>query len=118
MPTPADQRLVDLPHKDFRRARAAAVNMVPTSTGAAKAIGLVIPELEGKFQGFAARIPVPTGSLVDLTVEAARDLGRGGERLFARRPLGSPRGILAYSEEPLVSSDVISRRSRRSSTSA
>ena len=64
-----DQRLVDLPHKDLRRARAAAANIVPTSTGAAKAIGLVIPELEGKLHGIAARVPVLTGSLVDLTVE-------------------------------------------------
>ena len=67
-----DQSLVDLPHKDLRRARAAALNIVPTSTGAAKAIGLVIPELAGKLQGFAARVPVPTGSLVDLTVEVER----------------------------------------------
>ena len=68
-----DQRLTDAPHKDLRRARAAAANLVPTSTGAAKAIGLVIPELEGKLQGFAVRVPVPTGSLVDLTVEAERE---------------------------------------------
>ena len=77
----ADQNLLDGPHADLRRARAAAVNLVPTSTGAAKALGLVIPELEGKLHGFAVRAPVPTGSLVDLTVEArARDLGRGGQR--------------------------------------
>ena len=68
----ADQRLVDLPHKDLRRARAAAINLVPTSTGAAKAIGLVIPELAGKLHGFAVRAPIPTGSIVDLTVEASR----------------------------------------------
>ena len=68
----ADQRLQDLPHKDLRRARAAAINLIPASTGAAKAIGLVIPELQGKLHGFAVRAPVPTGSVVDLTVECAR----------------------------------------------
>ena len=68
----ADQRLLDAPHKDLRRARAAAVNMVPTSTGAAKALGLVIPELAGRLNGFAVRVPVPTGSIVDLTIEAER----------------------------------------------
>ena len=68
----ADQRLVDLPHKDFRRARAAALNIVPTTTGAAKAIGLVIPTLDGRLSGYAARVPVPTGSLIDLTVEVER----------------------------------------------
>ena len=69
----ADQRLQDLPHKDLRRARAAAINLIPASTGAAKAIGLVIPELQGKLHGFAVRAPVPTGSVVDLTVECARE---------------------------------------------
>lgn len=104
-----DQRLVDLPHKDLRRARAAATNIVPTTTGAAKAIGLVIPELAGRLDGFAARVPVPTGSLVDLTIETER--GTTVEeinRLFAERAdIGSLAGILAYSEEPLVSSDII-----------
>ncbi len=77
----ADQRLQDMPHKDLRRARAAAINLIPASTGAAKAIGLVIPELQGKLHGFAVRAPVPTGSVVDLTVEcAARDERRGGQR--------------------------------------
>ena len=81
----ADQRLVDLPHKDLRRARAAAINLVPTSTGAAKAIGLVIPELAGKLHGFAVRAPIPTGSIVDLTVEAApRDVRRGDQRRLRR----------------------------------
>ncbi len=103
-----DQRLVDLPHKDLRRARAAAANIVPTSTGAAKAIGLVIPELEGKLQGFAARIPVLTGSLVDLTVEVERETTVAEvNELFARASSGDLAGILSYSEEPLVSSDVI-----------
>jgi glyceraldehyde 3-phosphate dehydrogenase len=104
-----DQRLVDLPHKDLRRARAAAVNIVPTTTGAAKAIGLVVPELAGKLQGFAARVPVPTGSLVDLTVEVERETTADEvNALFAERAdSGALAGILAYSEEPLVSSDVI-----------
>jgi glyceraldehyde 3-phosphate dehydrogenase len=104
-----DQRLVDLPHKDLRRARAAAVNIVPTTTGAAKAIGLVIPELEGRLQGFAARVPVPTGSLVDLTIEAERKttVGEVNALFAARADTGPLAGILAYSEEPLVSSDVI-----------
>ncbi|MFZ1881732.1 MAG: type I glyceraldehyde-3-phosphate dehydrogenase [Gaiellaceae bacterium] len=103
-----DQRLVDLPHKDLRRARAAAANIVPTSTGAAKAIGLVIPELEGKLQGFAARIPVLTGSLVDLTVEVERATSvEEVNSLFAEAASRELEGILSYSEEPLVSSDVI-----------
>ena len=104
-----DQRLVDLPHKDLRRARAAAVNIVPTSTGAAKAIGLVIPELAGRLLGFAARVPVPTGSLVDLTVEVERETtAEEVNALFAERAdRGELAGILAYSEEPLVSTDVI-----------
>jgi glyceraldehyde 3-phosphate dehydrogenase len=103
-----DQRLVDLPHKDLRRARAAAANIVPTSTGAAKAIGLVIPELEGKLQGFAARIPVLTGSLVDLTVEVDHPTSVGQvNALFAGAAADELAGILCYSEEPLVSSDVI-----------
>src|SRR4029453_7344795 len=99
-------------HKDYRRARAAAANLVPTSTGAAKAIGLVIPNLAGKPQGFAVRVPVPTGSLVDLTVEIERatcveevnELFRDGAD---RGPLW---GILRYSEEPLVSSDIVKSR--------
>jgi glyceraldehyde 3-phosphate dehydrogenase len=104
-----DQRLVDLPHKDLRRARAAAINIVPTSTGAAKAIGLVIPELEGKLQGYAARVPVPTGSLVDLTVEVEREtcVDEVNELFRHRADVGELAGILAYSEEPLVSSDAI-----------
>ena len=104
-----DQRLVDLPHKDLRRARAAAVNVVPTSTGAAKAIGLVIPELEGRLLGFAARVPVPTGSLVDLTVDVARrrDAVEVNDGVAERADCDELAGILAYSEEPLVSTDVI-----------
>jgi glyceraldehyde 3-phosphate dehydrogenase len=105
----SDQRLVDLPHKDLRRARAAALNIVPTTTGAAKAIGLVIPELEGKLQGYATRVPVPTGSLVDLTVETL--LPTTAEEINAafrsRADDGELDGILAFDEEPLVSSDVV-----------
>jgi glyceraldehyde 3-phosphate dehydrogenase len=104
-----DQRLVDLPHRDLRRARAAAANIVPTSTGAATAIGLVIPELAGKLQGFAARVPVLTGSLIDLTVDVERPTNvEEVNALFARAAVGDElEGILQYSDEPLVSSDVI-----------
>jgi glyceraldehyde 3-phosphate dehydrogenase (phosphorylating) len=105
----ADQRLVDLPHKDLRRARAAALNLVPTSTGAAKAIGLVIPDLAGKLHGFAVRAPIATGSMVDLTVETARPttVEEVNALLAERADAGELESILAYSEEPLVSSDVI-----------
>ena len=105
----SDQRLIDLPHKDLRRARAAAVNLIPTSTGAAKAIGLVIPELVGKLNGFAVRAPIPTGSIVDLTIEAARPTSIDEiNALFRERAdVAELAGILAYSEEPLVSSDIV-----------
>jgi glyceraldehyde 3-phosphate dehydrogenase len=105
----SDQRLVDLPHKDLRRARAAALNIVPTTTGAAKAIGLVIPELEGKLQGYATRVPVPTGSLVDLTVETLRPttVEQINGAFRERADADELEGILAYDEEPLVSSDVV-----------
>jgi len=104
-----DQRLVDLPHKDPRRARAASINLVPTSTGAAKAIGLVIPELAGKLHGFAVRAPIPTGSVVDLTVETARPTSvQEINRAFRERAgIGELAAILEYSEEPLVSSDIV-----------
>jgi glyceraldehyde 3-phosphate dehydrogenase len=104
-----DQRLLDAPHKDYRRARAAAANLVPTSTGAAKAIGLVVPELEGRLQGFAVRVPVATGSLVDLTVEVERptSVEEVNEIVAARADRGPLAGILRYSEEPLVSSDIV-----------
>jgi glyceraldehyde 3-phosphate dehydrogenase len=104
-----DQQLLDGPHKDPRRARAAAVNLVPTSTGAAKAIGLVIPALDGKLHGFAVRVPVPTGSLVDLTVEVERPTSVDEVNgLFAdAADEGDLAGILRYSEEPLVSSDIV-----------
>jgi glyceraldehyde 3-phosphate dehydrogenase (phosphorylating) len=103
-----DQRLVDFPHKDLRRARAAGANIVPTSTGAATAIGMVIPELAGRLAGFATRVPVLTGSLVDLTVELERPTSvEEVNALFVNAASGALDGILQYSEEPLVSSDVI-----------
>jgi glyceraldehyde 3-phosphate dehydrogenase len=104
-----DQRLLDAPHKDYRRARAAACNLVPTTTGAAKAVGLVIPELDGKLQGFAVRVPVPTGSLVDLTVEVERPttVEEVNGIVASRADRGELAGILRYSEEPLVSSDIV-----------
>jgi glyceraldehyde 3-phosphate dehydrogenase len=105
----ADQNLLDAPHKDLRRARAAALNLVPTSTGAAKAIGLVIPELAGRLQGYAVRVPTPTGSIVDLTVEAERPTSvEEVNAVFAERAdRGALTGILAYSEDPLVSADIV-----------
>ncbi len=105
----ADQRLQDAPHKDLRRARAAAVNLVPASTGAAKAIGLVIPELNGKLHGFAVRAPVPTGSVVDLTIVARRATSKDelNEAFAAQADTGAFAGILRYTDEPLVSSDIV-----------
>jgi glyceraldehyde 3-phosphate dehydrogenase len=105
----ADQRLVDLPHKDLRRARAAALNLVPTTTGAAKAIGLVVPELDGKLSGYSVRVPVPTGSLVDLAVEVERPttVEEVNAAFAERADTGGLEGVLAYSEEPLVSSDIV-----------
>jgi glyceraldehyde 3-phosphate dehydrogenase len=104
----ADQRLQDMPHKDLRRARAAAINLIPASTGAAKAIGLVIPALQGKLNGFAVRAPVPTGSVVDLTVECARETSveEVNGALKAASESGPLRGIMAYTEDPIVSSDI------------
>jgi glyceraldehyde 3-phosphate dehydrogenase len=105
----ADQRLQDMPHKDLRRARAAAINLVPASSGAAKAVGLVLPELDGKLTGFAVRAPVPVGSLVDLTFEAAREttVEEINNALRDRADKAELAGILAYTEDPIVSSDVI-----------
>lgn len=105
----ADQNLQDGPHSDLRRARAAGVNIVPTSTGAAKAIGLVLPELKGKLDGFALRVPVPTGSITDLTVEASREVTlEEVQAVFKKAADTGPfAGILKYSEEPLVSSDIV-----------
>src|SRR6201988_4681754 len=105
----ADQRLQDLPHKDLRRARAAAINLIPASTGAAKAIGLVIPQLQGKLHGFAVRAPVPTGSVVDLTVECARETSveEINAALEAAAQSGPLHGIMRYTEDPIVSSDIV-----------
>jgi glyceraldehyde 3-phosphate dehydrogenase len=105
----ADQRLQDLPHKDLRRARAAAINLIPASTGAAKAIGLVIPSLQGKLGGFAVRAPVPTGSVVDLTVECERatTVEEVNDALASAAAAGPLHGIMAYTEDPIVSSDIV-----------
>jgi glyceraldehyde 3-phosphate dehydrogenase len=105
----ADQRLQDMPHSDLRRARAAALSLIPASTGAAKAIGLVIPELNGKLNGFAVRAPVPTGSVVDLTVVAKRATTKDevNEALRAAAEGGPLKGILAYTEDPIVSADIV-----------
>jgi glyceraldehyde 3-phosphate dehydrogenase len=105
----ADQRLQDMPHRDLRRARAAAINLIPASTGAAKAIGAVIPELNGKLHGFAVRAPVPTGSVVDLTVEANREttVEEINAALKAAAESGPMQGLLAYTEDPIVSTDIV-----------
>ena len=105
----ADQRLQDAPHKDLRRARAAAINLVPTSTGAATALGLVVPELDGKLHGYAMRVPIPTGSVVDLTVETERPTSADevNDVFAGRADRDELEGILAYSEDPIVSSDII-----------
>jgi glyceraldehyde 3-phosphate dehydrogenase len=105
----ADQRLQDAPHRDLRRARAAAVNLVPTSTGAAKAVGLVLPDLNGKLHGFAVRAPVITGSVVDLTFEAERETSVDELNAAFREASGSDElnGILRYTEAPLVSTDIV-----------
>jgi glyceraldehyde 3-phosphate dehydrogenase len=105
----SDQHLLDGPHSDLRRARAAALNVVPTSTGAAMALGLVIPELEGRLNGYAVRVPVPTGSLVDLVIEAEGPTTK--EEVNAAFETGAGdgalAGILAYTEDPIVSSDIV-----------
>jgi glyceraldehyde 3-phosphate dehydrogenase len=105
----ADQRLQDMPHSDLRRARAAAINLVPTSTGAAKAIGLVIPELEGRLNGISVRAPIPTGSLVDLVATVKRETSvEEVNSVFAEKAdTGDLEGILAYTEDPIVSSDIV-----------
>ena len=102
-----DQRILDLPHKDLRRARAAALNMIPTTTGAAKAVGLVLPELKGKLNGMAIRVPTPNVSVVDLVVEIGREVTAEEINASLRRNAEGPmKGVLQYSEEPLVSSDL------------
>jgi glyceraldehyde 3-phosphate dehydrogenase len=103
----ADQNLQDGPHSDLRRARGAALNIIPTSTGAAKALGLVIPELVGKLDGYALRVPVPTGSITDLTIETSTPVTvaqvNAAYKAAAEGPL---KGILKYTEDPIVSSDI------------
>jgi len=105
----ADQNLQDGPHKDLRRARAAAINMVPTSTGAAKAIGLVLPELKGKLDGYAVRVPVPTGSATDLTATLSREVTveEVNAAVKAAAESGPLKGYLTYTEDPIVSSDIV-----------
>ena len=105
----ADQRLQDMPHKDLRRARAAAINLIPASTGAAKAIGVVIPALNGKLHGFAVRAPVPTGSVVDLTVEMEREttVEEVNQAMRAAAQNGPLEGFLVYTVDPIVSSDIV-----------
>ncbi|GII96604.1 type I glyceraldehyde-3-phosphate dehydrogenase [Sinosporangium siamense] len=103
-----DQNLQDAPHKDLRRARAAALNIVPTSTGAAKAIGLVLPELKGKLDGFALRVPIPTGSATDLTVEVGRDTTVEEVNAALKSAANGPlKGILTYTEDDIVSADIV-----------
>ncbi len=104
-----DQQILDLPHSDLRRARAAAINLIPTSTGAAKAIGLVIPDLQGKVDGISVRAPVPTGSIVDLTVRVGKEISKDevNAHFESIADSGALEGILLYSDEPLVSSDIV-----------
>ncbi len=104
-----DQRTLDLPHPDLRRARAAAINLIPTSTGAARAIGVVLPDLKGKIDGMSMRAPVPTGSIVDLVVQVAKETSRDQviELFRSQADIGDLEGILLFSDEPLVSTDII-----------
>jgi glyceraldehyde 3-phosphate dehydrogenase len=105
----ADQRLQDMPHKDLRRARAAAINLVPTSTGAAKAVGLVLPELNGKLTGISVRAPIPTGSVVDFNAVVSRDttIEEINSAFKEKADTGDLEGILEYTEDPIVSSDIV-----------
>ena len=115
-----DQQILDLPHKDLRRARAAAINLIPTSTGAARAIGLVLPELKGKVDGMSMRAPVPTGSVTDLVVTLGREVTREevNAAFKAASESGSLQPYLQYSEDELVSTDIQGSPSRRSSTAS
>ena len=103
-----DQKILDLPHKDLRRARAAALSMIPTTTGAARAVSLVLPELKGKLDGFATRVPTPDGSMVDLTVELEKNVTieeiNAAMKAAAEGPM---KGILEYVDEPIVSTDIV-----------
>lgn len=103
-----DQVILDFPHKDLRRARAAAINMIPTTTGAAKAIGLVLPHLKGKLDGYAMRVPVPTGSATDLTVQLSREVTKDEiNQAMKKASETSLKGILEYTEDPIVSTDIV-----------
>jgi len=103
-----DQVILDFPHKDLRRARAAATNIIPTSTGAAKAISLVLPELKGKLDGYALRVPTPTGSITDLTVERAKEVSAADVNAAIKKAAeGELKGILLYTEDPIVSTDIV-----------
>ncbi|MBN0044027.1 type I glyceraldehyde-3-phosphate dehydrogenase [Streptomyces actuosus] len=103
-----DQRILDFPHKDLRRARAAAENIIPTTTGAAKATSLVLPQLKGKLDGMAMRVPVPTGSVTDLVVELGREVTKEEvNAAFQKAAEGELKGILEYTEDPIVSSDIV-----------
>jgi glyceraldehyde 3-phosphate dehydrogenase len=103
-----DQRILDFPHKDLRRARAAAINMIPTSTGAAKAIGLVLPDLKGKLDGYSMRVPLPTGSATDLVAQLSRDVTTDEVNAALKAASeGELKGILDYPEDPIVSSDIV-----------
>jgi glyceraldehyde 3-phosphate dehydrogenase len=103
-----DQRILDLPHKDLRRARAASLSIIPTSTGAARAIGLVLPELKGKLDGYALRVPIPDGSVIDLTVTLEREVTAEEINTAVREAAeGTLAGVLRYTNEPIVSSDIV-----------
>ncbi|MEU3045229.1 MULTISPECIES: type I glyceraldehyde-3-phosphate dehydrogenase [unclassified Streptomyces] len=103
-----DQRILDFPHKDLRRARAAAENIIPTSTGAAKATALVLPQLKGKLDGIAMRVPVPTGSVTDLVLELDREVTKDEiNTAFQKAAEGQLQGVLEYTEDPIVSSDIV-----------
>ncbi|MFE1751485.1 type I glyceraldehyde-3-phosphate dehydrogenase [Streptomyces anandii] len=103
-----DQRILDFPHKDLRRARAAAENIIPTTTGAAKATALVLPQLKGKLDGMAMRVPVPTGSVTDLVVELSREVTKEEvNAAFQKAAEGELKGVLEYTEDPIVSSDIV-----------
>jgi glyceraldehyde 3-phosphate dehydrogenase len=103
-----DQSILDQPHKDLRRARAAAVSIIPTTTGAAKAISLVLPNLKGKLDGYALRVPVPTGSATDLTVELKKEVTAAEINAALKKASeGSLKGFLSYTEDPIVSADIV-----------
>ena len=103
-----DQVILYFPHKDLRRARAAATNIIPSSTGAAKAISLVLPELKGKLDGYALRVPVPTGSVVDLSVELSKEVSAADINAALKKSAEGPlKGFMTYTEDPIVSSDIV-----------